>query len=218
MLSRHHDPGCTKHLLLQKWCPGETQAQSSVSALPSHQPSWEVTSSTVWLGNSSLLTLCCLGPMNDRGCLLLIPHEPEASDRDAQPQGDELFCNSGCLLMDFQKPLRAAEVWALRKQASLPGPVSTLCLSRRFSRGCLCHWGSAALCSGTSKCNRARFGGPASPLLVQECGCAALLLLPCSYAVWSTQQLSPWKIKTCGHIGAGWGATLKQHKTVWPHL
>lgn len=124
-----------------------------------------------------------LRSMNDRGCLLLIPHEPEASDRDAQPQGDELFCNSGCLLMDFQKPLRAAEVWALRKQASLPGPVSTLCLSRRFSRGCLCHWGSAALCSGTSKCNRARFGGPASPLLVQECGCAALLLLPCSYAV-----------------------------------
>lgn len=38
---------------------------------------------------------------------MLCPHEPEASDRGAHPQGDEFFCNSGCLLMDFQKGSRS---------------------------------------------------------------------------------------------------------------
>lgn len=35
----------------------------------------------------------------------------------------------------------------------------------------------------TCECNRATFGGPVLPLLVHKCGCAALLLLPCSYGV-----------------------------------
>lgn len=217
MLSRHHDPGSTNHLLLQKWCPGETQAQSSVPALPSHQPSWEVTSSTVWLGNSSLLPLSCLGPVNDRGCLLLIPHEPKASDRDAQTQGDELFCNSGCLLMDFPKPVRAAEAWALRKQASLPGLVSTLCLSRRFSRGCLCHWESAA------PCTRVSVTVPRLVVLLCHCWSTSVAVLPCYFspALMGSEALSSSALersKPMATLGAGWGATLKQHKAVWLHL
>lgn len=91
-------------------------------------------------------------------------------------------------------------------------------LAPAYPGSALCHWGSAALSSGTCEWNCARFGAPALPLLLQECGCAALLLLPCPYSTWGMQQLSSWKIKTHGHIGAGWGATFKQHKIVWLHL
>lgn len=170
MLSCHHDPGCTNHLLLQKWCPGETQAQNTAITPAKLRDNFK----HCWISNSSLLPshpLCCLDPVNDRGCLLLCPHESEASDRDAHPQGDELFCTSACLLMDFQKPVRAAGVWALRKQVSLPELVSTPCLPRQFSRGSLCPWGSAALPSGTCECDCARFGDPALPLLVAVLPC-----------------------------------------------
>lgn len=57
------------------------------------------------------------------------------------------------LLLDFQKPLRA-EVWALRKQVSLPGLVSTPCLARV---GALCAPGAQLTCV-QALCDCARFG------------------------------------------------------------
>ena len=50
-------------------------------------------------------------------CLLSL-HELEASDRDALPRADELLWASGCILMNFQKHVMAAEGWALRKLAA----------------------------------------------------------------------------------------------------
>lgn len=54
------------------------------------------------------------------------------------------------------------------------------CLSR-WSQGAPCGTGAQLPCSGTCECNHASFGGPASPLLLQEGACAALLFLPCPY-------------------------------------
>lgn len=107
---------------------------------------------------------------------MLCPHEPEAADRGAHPQGDELFCNPGCLLMDFQKGSRSLG-FEETNQPSRAGfcslPTQEVLVELPVPLG------SAVLHSGTCEWNPASFGGPALPLLVQESGCAALLFLPC---------------------------------------
>lgn len=101
------------------------------------------------------------------------------------------------LLLDFQKPLRA-EVWALRKQVSLPGLVSTPCLARV---GALCAPGAQLTCvqspvsvtvPGLVSCSA--MAGPGEWLC-----CPAVCPLP----FWDLKHPAAQPLKDQNHIGAG---------------